>query len=162
MVPGYLFGFDYLRDQIRIREIEELILGRDVLQLINGRTIDSQLAQMEHRSIIVDEADSVLIDESTTPLILSGGTSEQLSPEEQKSEETAYRLARVIADEIRRDEHFHAERSRTPRRADFSGSGIHSQSTPTQGAGCTCDSHGRHILKMRCLPDSSCTSMKTT
>ena len=104
--PGYLFGFDYLRDQIKIREMEELVLGRDVLQLIGGKSMDSELSQPEHCSIIVDEADSVLIDESTTPLILSGGATTELSEEEQKSEESAYQLAKKIADEIRLDEHF--------------------------------------------------------
>ena len=70
--PGYMFGFDYLRDQLVLRKYEELTLGRDVLERINGTDVVDDLSQTGHFSIIVDEADSVLIDESTTPLLLSG------------------------------------------------------------------------------------------
>ena len=69
--PGYLFGFDYLRDQVKIRRAEQLVLGRSVLDSIHGRSIESELSQVDHQSIIVDEADSVLLDEASTPLILS-------------------------------------------------------------------------------------------
>ncbi len=79
--PGYLFGFDYLKDQIRLRDEESLTLGRDVLMSINGRDLADELAQHVHQTIIVDEADSVLIDESTTPLILSGGMDPSISPQ---------------------------------------------------------------------------------
>jgi|TARA_B110000881_G_scaffold219932_1_gene243259 preprotein translocase subunit SecA len=46
------FGFDYLRDNM-VRENEELV-------------------QREHNFVMVDEVDSVLIDEARTPLIISG------------------------------------------------------------------------------------------
>ena len=46
------FGFDYLRD--------------------NMKTDPSQLVQREHNFAIVDEVDSILIDEARTPLIISG------------------------------------------------------------------------------------------
>ncbi|MBT5976645.1 MAG: preprotein translocase subunit SecA [Flavobacteriales bacterium] len=48
------FGFDYLRDNM------------------SGRTKD--LVQREHNYTIVDEVDSVLIDDARTPLIISGPT----------------------------------------------------------------------------------------
>ena len=70
--PGYMFGFDYLRDQLLVRDYESVTLGRDVLSKINGTNFSHQLSQTSHNCIIVDEADSVLIDESTTPLLLSG------------------------------------------------------------------------------------------
>ena len=70
--PGYAFGFDYLRDQLSIREFESLTLGRDTLEAINGTDFRKSLVQTSHACIIVDEADSVLIDEAATPLILSG------------------------------------------------------------------------------------------
>ena len=70
--PGYVFGFDYLKDQMKLRDFESTTLGQDVLQKIAGHNIVDRLRQTEHRTIIVDEADSVLIDESTTPLLLSG------------------------------------------------------------------------------------------
>jgi len=49
------FGFDYLRDNMAIRE--------------------EDLVQREHYYAIVDEVDSVLIDEARTPLIISGPVS---------------------------------------------------------------------------------------
>ncbi len=56
------FGFDYLRDNMA-RSIEDLV-------------------QREHHYAIVDEVDSVLIDDARTPLIISGPT--ETSDEEQK------------------------------------------------------------------------------
>jgi len=50
------FGFDYLRDNMKFRL--------------------SDLVQREHHYGIVDEVDSILIDEARTPLIISGPTEE--------------------------------------------------------------------------------------
>lgn len=88
--PGYLFGFDYLRDQLLLRQAGELTLGRDVLEQINGTDLSNQLVQTQHNCIIVDEADSVLIDEAATPLILSGTESFSESTE-------AYQHAQALA-----------------------------------------------------------------
>ncbi|MCK4431034.1 MAG: preprotein translocase subunit SecA [Candidatus Aminicenantes bacterium] len=53
------FGFDYLRDNMKFRL--------------------SDLVQREHHYGIVDEVDSILIDEARTPLIISGPTEESTS-----------------------------------------------------------------------------------
>lgn len=53
------FGFDYLRDNMKFRL--------------------SDLVQPEHHYAIVDEVDSILIDEARTPLIISGPTEESTS-----------------------------------------------------------------------------------
>lgn len=98
---GYLFGFDYLRDQVTLREQEKTTLGRDVLNCILDVDPESQLNQLEHRTIIVDEADSVLLDEATTPLILSGAN-ERIAPEARR----LYELARSVADSMMESEHF--------------------------------------------------------
>ncbi len=50
------FGFDYLRDNMKFRQAD--------------------LAQREFNYAIVDEVDSILIDEARTPLIISGPSSE--------------------------------------------------------------------------------------
>lgn len=50
------FGFDYLRDNMKFR-LEDLV-------------------QREFNYAIVDEVDSILIDEARTPLIISGPTQE--------------------------------------------------------------------------------------
>ena len=53
------FGFDYLRDNMKFRLAD--------------------LVQPEHYYAIVDEVDSILIDEARTPLIISGPTEESTS-----------------------------------------------------------------------------------
>lgn len=52
------FGFDYLRDNMKFSKIEKV--------------------QREHNFVIVDEVDSILIDEARTPLIISGPTNRTL------------------------------------------------------------------------------------
>ncbi len=52
------FGFDYLRDNMKYSQEEK--------------------AQREHHFVIVDEVDSILIDEARTPLIISGPTNKGL------------------------------------------------------------------------------------
>ncbi len=52
------FGFDYLRDNMKYSASEKV--------------------QREHNFVIVDEVDSILIDEARTPLIISGPTSKSL------------------------------------------------------------------------------------
>ncbi len=52
------FGFDYLRDNMKYSLLEKV--------------------QREHNFVIVDEVDSILIDEARTPLIISGPTSRSL------------------------------------------------------------------------------------
>ena len=70
-------GFDYLRDNMVIRQ--------------------SDLVQREHAYAIVDEVDSILIDEARTPLIISG--------QGNKSTEL-YEKADAVVRALRRDEHY--------------------------------------------------------
>ena len=70
-------GFDYLRDNMVIRQ--------------------SDLVQREHAYAIVDEVDSILIDEARTPLIISGQGS--------KSTEL-YEKADAVVRALKRDEHY--------------------------------------------------------
>ena len=71
--PGYAFGFDYLRDQIERRKFEFRPLGERFVETVRGhRFSSSQIVQRRCAVGIVDEADSVLIDEANTPLVLSG------------------------------------------------------------------------------------------
>lgn len=107
--PGYLFGFDYLRDQATLRKAEELVLGRDVLQAIHGTDIRQQLSQTVHNTIIIDEADSVLIDEATTPLILSAPNS-QISPEGNRDAIKAFLAAKEVGEILEEETHFHIDR----------------------------------------------------
>lgn len=71
------FGFDYLRDNMKL----EL----------------SEKAQRAHNFAIVDEVDSILVDESRTPLIISG-------PSEDHTE--LYLVANKIAPKLKEKEHY--------------------------------------------------------
>jgi preprotein translocase subunit SecA len=71
--PGYEFGFDYLRDQLALLTHRTPALGETLLQRLNGATTtQAQQVQRGLEMAIVDEIDSVLIDEATSPLVLSG------------------------------------------------------------------------------------------
>jgi len=72
------FGFDYLRDNMRW-------------------SVEEQVQQRGLYYAIVDEVDSVLIDEARTPLIISG-------PSEESTDK--YYVADRAARKLRRDEHF--------------------------------------------------------
>ncbi|MBC7078453.1 MAG: preprotein translocase subunit SecA, partial [Synergistales bacterium] len=71
------FGFDYLRDNMAVAR--------------------SQLVQRGHHYAIVDEVDSILIDEARTPLIISGPSEESDEP---------YKLADRIAKQLKQGVHF--------------------------------------------------------
>ncbi|MCF0234767.1 MAG: preprotein translocase subunit SecA, partial [Thermoguttaceae bacterium] len=83
------FGFDFLRDRLllrRIREGQTDILGS---MLREQRDTNEQPTQrIDPYFCLVDEADSILIDEASTPLIISA-----LPTEEQKQEVEAYKWA---------------------------------------------------------------------
>ncbi len=71
--PGYEFGFDYLRDQTALQQQPKPKLGETYRRTRKGqRLVPATTIQRGHAYAIIDELDSVLIDEATTPLILSG------------------------------------------------------------------------------------------
>ena len=71
------FGFDYLRDNMKT-------------------TLDQQV-QKDLYFAIIDEVDSVLVDEARTPLIISGPAEEHIGK---------YQVAHQIAQQLVRDEHY--------------------------------------------------------
>lgn len=71
--PGYEFGFDYLRDQMTLKKEEETMLGAQTLRRIRN-SADSVAKINQRRGLaycIVDEADHVLVDDASSPLVLS-------------------------------------------------------------------------------------------
>ncbi len=69
--PGYQFGFDYLQDQLLLGQPQRQSLGTRLGRSLLGVDDHAQLLQRGLTCAIVDEADSVLLDEATTPLILA-------------------------------------------------------------------------------------------
>lgn len=104
---GYEFGFDYLRDQLVL-----LGRGRDATgerfrtRIQAGSASELPVAQHSRATVIIDEIDSVLIDEGRTPLVISG----------QKPEPSrvpgVYRVARQVALRMIPDEHFEVDERR--------------------------------------------------
>ena len=93
--PGYEFGFDYLRDQIAVMTRHKPALGESFRRQLHGRSFEMpQLMQRGHAVAIVDEADSVMLDEATTPLVLAagGGTPAQNIDKYQYAAKTAAHL----------------------------------------------------------------------
>jgi len=77
------FGFDYLRDNMAMRATDRVQRG--------------------HTYAIVDEVDSILIDEARTPLIISGRLSDSAK---------WYRDFARIANRLRRDEHYEVDEAK--------------------------------------------------
>ncbi|MGQ3686317.1 MAG: preprotein translocase subunit SecA [Candidatus Loosdrechtia sp.] len=73
------FGFDYLRDNMRIRPEDQVQIRRGL------------------NYAIIDEVDSILIDEARTPLIISGSTEESTEK---------YYIADKVAKQLKAGKHF--------------------------------------------------------
>ena len=86
------FGFDYLRDNMKFSALD--------------------YAQRQLNYAIVDEVDSILIDEARTPLIISGQA-------EAASEK--YKTLNEIIPRLRKDEHYIVDEKGTQRHADRRG-----------------------------------------
>ncbi|MBI1325159.1 preprotein translocase subunit SecA [bacterium] len=96
------FGFDFLRDELKKlnnggemfrKSFEAAFLGKDTAE-------GSRPVQREHYCAIVDEADSVLIDEARTPLIIG------VESNPDHDEEAAYYGADEIAQTLVREKHY--------------------------------------------------------
>ncbi len=109
-------AFDYLKDRIALaghpsrRQL-------DVEALDGGRDRRSELLHRGLHFAIVDEADSVLIDEARTPLIISARKHDSL-------EEGVYQEAVEAARELRLGEHFTIDASERQVRINAEGAGL--------------------------------------
>ncbi|MDX1964430.1 MAG: preprotein translocase subunit SecA [Pirellulales bacterium] len=97
------FGFDFLRDRLLIRRTRE---GQaDVISYLldqhQAEEGGDQPVQRAPYFALVDEADSVLIDEARTPLIISA-----LPTAEQRDEAELYKWAAKHAPQFEQEEHF--------------------------------------------------------
>ena len=100
---GTEFGFDYLRDQLAIQDagggraplFHELLLGT--------ARAEAEVVQRGHAFAVVDEADSILIDEARSPLIISLGAPRPCEAP------APYLLADRLARELKEGVHFSAK-----------------------------------------------------
>lgn len=97
-------GFDFLRDRLLKRRIDEG--HRDLFGEMLGDETESgeKPVQRDLHYMLVDEADSILIDEARTPLIISA-----LPGEDEKIAAEAYAWAAEMAPKFEEDEHYEYE-----------------------------------------------------
>ena len=91
---GFEFGFDYLRDQIAMRQVKAATLGTIVRQRLRGGISPSVTMQRGLHFAIVDEADHVMLDDAISPLLIS-----EAAPGEAPDAE-AHRVALRLAREL--------------------------------------------------------------
>ncbi len=99
------FGFDFLRDRLLLRRIAEGqsdFLGG--MLGMHGGGGGEKPVQRPPFFVLVDEADSILIDEARTPLIISA-----LPSEAQRIAVQAYKWAASVASQFEEDEHYDYE-----------------------------------------------------
>ncbi|GGO88390.1 hypothetical protein GCM10011348_43740 [Marinobacterium nitratireducens] len=132
-------AFDYLRDRLAL-EGRPQELRRRVHQLSGGACPESRLVMRGLHFAIVDEADSVLVDESRTPLIISRKSDVE---DEKRWAETAIELAQAL----RPGEHFN--RKATARRIELTSAGRAFVENLAQGYGGIWDSRIRRDESVR-------------
>ncbi|MCP4788085.1 MAG: preprotein translocase subunit SecA [Fuerstiella sp.] len=99
---GHEFGFDYPRDQLTLREDARRPLGNRLLRDLRSDGREERLTMQRGLLYgVVDEADSVLIDDAGSPLVLSlaaQGTAPDLD---------AHLAAREVGSTLAQDVHYH-------------------------------------------------------
>ncbi|MBL9123023.1 MAG: preprotein translocase subunit SecA [Planctomycetaceae bacterium] len=101
------FGFDFLRDRLLLRRINEGQLDFLGSMLGQDTAVSEKPVQRGAYFALVDEADSILIDEARTPLIISA-----LPTEAQKIAVECYRWSADMADKFVEDEHYKKDHER--------------------------------------------------
>ncbi|MCF6313110.1 MAG: hypothetical protein L3J39_11720 [Verrucomicrobiales bacterium] len=95
---GTEFGFDYLRDQLLLFSQPATRLGENFARMVlQEPALNLPLAQRGLVCAIIDEADSILIDEAMTPLVIGGKGSDEEGVDE------VYVAAQKVADKLQED-----------------------------------------------------------
>ena len=122
---GYIFGFDYLRDQLTLRERLTERGRQRFRDTLRGESAAPQTMQRGLAVSLVDEIDSVLIDDAATPLVLAGAADGE-SPDAD-----VHRAARDLALALRQDEDFTIDKLEN--RIEFTAAGadhVHADNIP--------------------------------
>ena len=101
-------GFDFLRDRLADRQAK--FESQNLMENLVGSNENPQVNTVQRglNFILVDEADSILIDEARTPLIVSS-----LPDEVAQAKIELYRWCSEVAEKFKLDQHFtHAEKSK--------------------------------------------------
>ena len=98
------FGFDFLRDRLVLRRLkQERLEFLDTLGSSGGANAPAgeRPVQRDPYFALVDEADSILIDEARTPLIISA-----IGDEHEESIRASYAWSASVANQFNEDEHY--------------------------------------------------------
>ena len=95
------FGFDFLRDRLLLRRLGETDGGTDLAGVQDAKKKHESPVQRGMHFALVDEADSILIDEARTPLIISA-----LPGEAQKMAVACYKWAAECETQFEEDIHY--------------------------------------------------------
>src|SRR5262249_55496830 len=99
------FGFDFLRDRLQQRqETESQMLFADAHASALGGPVKSQRVQRSLHFALIDEADSLLIDEARLPLIISARANEEAT-----AETYAFQWGAEVASQFADQEHYTRE-----------------------------------------------------
>jgi preprotein translocase subunit SecA len=110
------FGFDFLRDRLLLRRIREGQLDLMGRMLGHETAKGEQPVQREPYFCLVDEADSILIDEARTPLIISA-----LPTEAERIAVRCYQWAAQVAGQFVEDEHYEYDHEKQKAELNFAG-----------------------------------------
>lgn len=103
---GHEFGFDYLRDQLALRQLETVRSGTQLLSRLRQPSTPPRVTMQRSLAMaIVDEADSVLIDDAGSPLVLSS------SGAREAPDVAVHQLAQQIAESLVIELHFTVDAS---------------------------------------------------
>ena len=96
------FGFDFLRDRLLLRQ-QQLQGERFVSSLMGDEnaTAQDEPVQRGHNFVLIDEADSILIDEARTPLIVSS-----IPDEIAKASIALYQWCAEVCSEFENETHY--------------------------------------------------------
>ena len=112
------FGFDFLRDHSYEREQKEQLISSGGGHQASVERAELRAVHRKPNFLLIDEADSILIDDARTPLIISaaedGGTVEQ--------QKELYRWTAKAAEEFEEDEDYWYDREK--RRVDLTPEGM--------------------------------------
>lgn len=95
------FGFDFLRDRLKLRGGQATTAPFWAPWTQGGPAKMDPRVQRPLHYAIVDEADSIFVDEARTPLIIANPTRDA-TPEEQ----VLFKWSDTVAQQMKRDEHF--------------------------------------------------------
>jgi preprotein translocase subunit SecA len=100
---GYEFGFDYLRDQLALLGVPAPKLGRQWCETLLGLApvTPPVIAQRPLAYAVIDEIDSVLIDEAVTPLVIS-----RPMPQGENPDAPVYQQADAVARGLKAEKHY--------------------------------------------------------